>query len=64
VSVFVRVEGADAATVTTAIAIETLKGRPFRAMVGAQVETLRPRPSLSTSVVDTTLGQGGVSDAR
>ena len=38
VSVAVRVVGVSEAEVTTAIAIEPRRGRPFRAIVGAQVE--------------------------
>ena len=53
VSVAVRVVGVSEAEVTTAIAIEPRRGRPFRAIVGAQVEKMRPREYLNASVIDT-----------
>jgi hypothetical protein len=62
VSVTVRVEGVGDAQVITAIAAETESGRPFRAILGAQIEKTRPREFHQPLVIDTTLGQGGQSD--
>ena len=59
-SVTIRVEGVGDTQVITAIAAETEKGRPFRAILGAQIEKTRPRDFHQPLVIDTT--QGGQSD--
>ncbi len=64
VTFVLRVEGAGVAQVVTAIAAQDAKGRPFRAILGAQVGKARPVEFQRPYVVDTTMGQGGRDDAR